>query len=88
MAAKVMVSFPEAFLAEVDQIAREEHRSRSELLREATRAYIEGRRAATAPGSNPRVRSAVAVQDALSRLSPGGGEDSSHEIRRCRTARS
>jgi metal-responsive CopG/Arc/MetJ family transcriptional regulator len=44
MAAKVLVSFPEAFLAEVDRIAAEEHRSRSELLREAMRLYIEIRR--------------------------------------------
>ena len=35
MAAKVTVSFPEEFLAEVDRIAAKEHRSRSELLREA-----------------------------------------------------
>jgi metal-responsive CopG/Arc/MetJ family transcriptional regulator len=40
MAAKVMVSFPEEFLAQVDRVAREEHRSRSELVREALRLYI------------------------------------------------
>jgi Arc/MetJ-type ribon-helix-helix transcriptional regulator len=40
MATKVMVSFPEEFLAEVDRVAREEHRSRSELVREALRLYM------------------------------------------------
>ena len=50
MATKVMVSFPSEFLAEVDRIAREEHRSRSELLREAMRLYIEMRRGERKPG--------------------------------------
>jgi predicted nucleotidyltransferase len=40
MTAKVMVSFPEEFLSEVDRVAQEEHRSRSELVREALRLYI------------------------------------------------
>jgi predicted nucleotidyltransferase len=41
--AKVLVSFPDEFLAEVDRIAGEEQRSRSELLREAMRIYMERR---------------------------------------------
>lgn len=40
MTTKVMLSFPDEFLAEVDRVAREEHRSRSELVREALRLYI------------------------------------------------
>lgn len=40
MTSKVMVSFPDEFLSEVDRIATEEHRSRSELLREAMRLYM------------------------------------------------
>ena len=56
MAAKVMVSFPKEFLAEVDRIARDEQRSRSELLREAMRVYIEVRRNKSRPGDDPRVR--------------------------------
>ena len=87
MAAKVMVSFPEEFLAEVDHIAHEEHRSRSELLREAMRLYIEMRRGHRRPGDDPRVQSAVATQDALARLAPGAGEDSTAEVRRWREAR-
>jgi metal-responsive CopG/Arc/MetJ family transcriptional regulator len=87
MATKVMVSFPSGFLAEVDRIAQEEHRSRSELLREAMRLYIEMRRGEKRPGDVPRVRSAVMAQDALSRLAPGTGEDSTADVRRWREAR-
>lgn len=87
MTAKVMVSFPQEFLAEVDQVAREEHRSRSELLREAMRLYMELRRGRGRPNEDPRVRRAVAVQDALARTAPGVGEDSAVEVRRWREAR-
>lgn len=87
MATKVMVSFPSEFLAEVDRIAREEHRSRSELLREAMRLYMEVRQGRRRPGDDPRVRSAVATQDALARLAPGDGEDSTADVRRWREAR-
>jgi uncharacterized protein (DUF433 family) len=41
MANKVLVSLPEKFLKEVDRAAAKEHRSRSELIREALRAYLE-----------------------------------------------
>ena len=43
MANKVLVSLPEKFLEDVDRVAAEEHRSRSELIREALRAYLEMR---------------------------------------------
>jgi len=87
MAVKVMVSFPREFLAKVDEVARQEHRSRSELLREAVRLYIEMRRGARRPGDDPRVRSAVATQDGLARLAPGTGEDSTADVRRWREVR-
>lgn len=41
MANKILVSLPEKFLEDVDRVATEEHRSRSELIREALRAYLE-----------------------------------------------
>jgi metal-responsive CopG/Arc/MetJ family transcriptional regulator len=87
MAVKVMVSFPREFLEQVDRVAREEQRSRSELLREAMRLYIETRRGERRPGDDPRVRAAVATQDALARLAPGTGEDSAADIRRWRETR-
>jgi uncharacterized protein (DUF433 family)/predicted transcriptional regulator len=44
MANKVLVSLPEKFLEEVDRVAAKEHRSRSELIREALRTYMETRK--------------------------------------------
>ena len=38
--ARVLISMPEKFLDEIDQIADTENRSRSELIREAVRTYI------------------------------------------------
>lgn len=38
--ARVLISLPDDFLAEVDAIAKQERRSRSELIREALRAYM------------------------------------------------
>lgn len=87
MTVKVMVSFPDAFLAEVDQIARAEQRSRSELLREAMRVYIEVRRSEKRPGDDPDVRAAIAIQDAIAKKAPGTGQDSTADIRRWREAR-
>jgi uncharacterized protein (DUF433 family) len=43
MVNKVLVSLPMKFLEDVDRVAAEEHRSRSELIREALRAYLETR---------------------------------------------
>jgi CopG family transcriptional regulator/antitoxin EndoAI len=44
MANKILVSLPKEFLEDVDRVAKEERRSRSELIREALRAYLEARR--------------------------------------------
>ena len=88
MTTKVMVSFPDEFLAEVDRVAREGHRSRSELVREAIRYYLEIRQGKRKPGDVPQVQQAVATQDVLAHFSPGTGEDSSADIRLWREARS
>ena len=40
--AKVMISLPEGFLSEVDKAAESEHRTRSDLIREALREYLSG----------------------------------------------
>lgn len=87
MVAKVMVSFPEEFLEEIDRIAGEEHRSRSELIREALRYYVSARRGSLRPADDPRIRKAARIQDKLSELSPGVGEDSAVDIRRWRDSR-
>lgn len=85
--AKVLVSIPGEFLAEIDRLASEESRSRSELLREAARLYLQTHRTSKRPADDPRVQRAIAVQNALSYVAPGTGEDSTAEIRRWREAR-
>ncbi|MCA9789667.1 MAG: ribbon-helix-helix protein, CopG family [Cyanobacteria bacterium HKST-UBA06] len=44
--AKVLISMKEEFLEEIDALAEEEHRSRSELIREALRLYMRSRQRA------------------------------------------
>ena len=39
--ARILISMPEKFLAEIDGVAENESRSRSELIREALRTYIQ-----------------------------------------------
>lgn len=41
--AKVLISMKEEFLDEIDKLADAEHRSRSELIREALRLYMRAR---------------------------------------------
>ncbi|RPJ39189.1 MAG: ribbon-helix-helix protein, CopG family [Planctomycetaceae bacterium] len=43
MATTVNISFQENLLADIDRLAKKERRSRSELVREAARLYIERR---------------------------------------------
>ena len=38
--ARVLISMPEQFLGEIDNVAENENRSRSELIREALRSYM------------------------------------------------
>lgn len=38
--AKVLLSLPEKFLNQIDEIANQEQRTRSELIREALRTYM------------------------------------------------
>ena len=44
--AKVVISMKAEFLEEIDALAEEEHRSRSELMREALRLYVRSRQRA------------------------------------------
>ena len=87
MTKKVMVSFPEAFLDEVDRVAKEEYRSRSELIREALRTYMRTRGQAVNRGGRPRVQGAVESMHALAQVAPGAGEDSAEDVRYWRDRR-
>ena len=64
-AVKVMISIPQALLETLDRAAHEEHRSRSELLREAVRLYLKRRDTERRPGDEPEVQRAVAQMDLL-----------------------
>ena len=84
--AKIMVSIPEEMVADLDQVAKQEHRSRSESVREALRLYIWGRRkkSHSIPGQVPDVRKAIAVQDALAAVDIAKDWDGTYEIRKWR----
>ncbi len=62
---KVMISMSDDFLNEIDEVAKEENRSRSELLREAVRLYLKVKKSNTTRGQNPVVQKALAIQDIL-----------------------
>ena len=87
MMKKVMVSFPDEFLEEVDRIADEEPRSRSELIREAPRLYMGARQRGVRPGDLLHVRAAVESLNALAQVAPGSGEDSAEDVRYLRERR-
>lgn len=87
MSHKVMVSFPEEFLGQVDALAQAEHRSRSGLIREALRQYMQARAGQIRPGDSPQIRAAVASINVLSQIAPGAGEDSTEDVRYWREAR-
>lgn len=80
MTTKVMVSFPDEFLEEVDALAEAEHRSRSELVREALRRYMAMRQGIERPIDQPTVRAAVEVLDDLARSISSAGEDSAADV--------
>jgi metal-responsive CopG/Arc/MetJ family transcriptional regulator len=79
---KVMISIPRPFLEVVDQAAREDHRNRSELFREAARLYLQVRASGRRPIDDPRVRQAVALMDQLAqRDQPTPGWDVVEAVR-------
>lgn len=41
---RIMISLPSAFLAEMDELASEEKRTRSELIRESFRMYLRNKK--------------------------------------------
>lgn len=83
--AKVMISLPKDFLLAIDRLAREEHRTRSELLREAARRYMEARQQPRRPIDRPEVRQALAVMDRLASLDrPTAGWSAGKALRRDR----
>jgi Arc/MetJ-type ribon-helix-helix transcriptional regulator len=61
--ARFMISMPDEMLKKLDEAARKEHRSRSELLREATRRHLSADSQATSAQTvRPRARRKIAKQ--------------------------
>lgn len=82
--ARFVVTVPEEFLEEVDSRARTEHRSRSELVREALRTYLSsgGRRGDIS--ARPEVKRALQIQAETRRALEGSGYSGSEAVRRMR----
>ena len=84
--ARVMITVPDEFLKEIDAVATEEHRSRSELIREAMRVYfaVRGRKSRGSLLDKPGVQRALQIQEEASKKLTGSGWDGVAEIRRWR----
>lgn len=78
MATTVNISFQENLLADIDRLAKKEHRSRSELVREAARMYIERKN---------RWNKIFAMGEALAREKGLSEEDVAAEIQAYRKAK-
>ena len=84
---RVMISISEDSLNEVDKIAEEEKRSRSDLLREAINIYLKNRKEQSTPIKNSRVINAITIQDSLAYQDTLKDWDSTSEIRKWREKR-
>jgi len=85
MTVKVMISLPEEFLREVDRLARDEHRTRSGMVREAISFYMrESAAAGRRPIDRPEVREAL---EHMRSLDWKGKWDSTEEARKLRDKR-
>jgi CopG family transcriptional regulator/antitoxin EndoAI len=84
---KIMISVPEEMLCELDHEAREEHRSRSEFIREAVRLFLEVKKSKTIPGRISKIQNAIAVQDSLANADSVQNWNGTEEIRKWRASR-
>jgi metal-responsive CopG/Arc/MetJ family transcriptional regulator len=61
--ARVLISMPERFLDEIDNVAAGENRSRSELIREALRTYMHKSRVRNITLANENAEKLMALLD-------------------------
>jgi len=82
--ARFVVTIPDEFLEEVDARAEAEHRSRSELVREALRGYLRsgGRRGDIS--DRPEFKKAIQFQDEMRRRHQASGYSGSEAVRKMR----
>ena len=84
---KVMLSVSDAFLRDMDALARAERRSRSELVREAIRAYV-ATRVIIRPGAVKTAVQQAAARILNTRLRFPTGQTAQSLVRRARERRS
>ncbi len=82
--ARFVVTIPEDFLEEVDERAKSEHRSRSELVREALRSYLRSGGRKGDISDRPEVKRALRVQEETRRTLEGSGYSGSEAVRKMR----
>lgn len=83
MDARVNITMREEFLKEVDRLAKEEHLTRSALIRESLEAYIVRKNEELAEKERrERMRKAAKLQDALAKKT--GKWDTVQAVRRIR----
>ena len=82
--ARFVVTIPDDFLEEVDARAEAEHRSRSELVREALRGYLRSGGRKGDISNRPEVRRAIQLQDEMRRRLEGSGYSGSEAVRQMR----
>ena len=61
--ARVLISMPESFLGKIDEVAENESRSRSELIREALRTYMHRNRVRNVALANENAEKLAALLD-------------------------
>lgn len=81
---KIMISIPDELLKEIDEVAKAEHRTRSEFFREAARALLQKGATRRRPIDDPRVKRAF---ESLRRINWKGKFDSTKLIRQMRDTR-
>lgn len=82
--ARFVVTIPEDFLQEVDVRAKAEHRSRSELVREALRGYLRSGERREDISERAEFKKAIQLQDEMRRRLEGSGYSGSEAVRKMR----
>ena len=82
--ARFVVTVSDEFLKEIDARAEAEHRSRSELVREALRGYLRSGRRTEDISNRPEFKKAIQFQDEMRRRHEGSGYSGSAVVREMR----
>jgi len=82
--ARFVVTVSDEFLKEIDARAEAEHRSRSELVREALRGYLRSGGRTEDISNRPEFKKAIQFQDEMRRRHEGSGYSGSAVVREMR----